>query len=59
MKAFNDLADFSTFSICFSGSGHTNPPGTCDPAEFAACDLDEDGDVDLGDFSTFSINFTG
>jgi len=51
-----DLADFTTFQLCFGGSN--NPPAsTCPPAVNA--DLDGDHDVDLGDFLIFQQNFTG
>lgn len=45
-----DADDFAVFALCLNGPGITTPPAGCDPADFAAADLDGDGDVDLVDY---------
>lgn len=49
-----DIADFSRFTGCYTGSGRPIRNEQCRVA-----DLDNDGDVDIADFSTFAENFTG
>ncbi len=48
-----DMADFGFFQRCFSGMG--NPPPDSPPG-CAACDLDQDNDVDLVDFGVLESN---
>lgn len=50
-----DLADFSTFQLCFTGPA---PTGALSPA-CRCVDFNADGDVDLADFSQFQTSFTG
>ncbi|MCK4342299.1 MAG: hypothetical protein KAY37_11320 [Phycisphaerae bacterium] len=54
-----DIVDFEVFSGCLAGPDVTEPPPGCDPLNFAAADLANDGDVDLEDFATFQTSFTG
>jgi hypothetical protein len=51
-----DLADFSAFQLCFSGSG-SPPASSCPPG--ADADLDMDADVDNSDTSIFVNQMTG
>jgi hypothetical protein len=51
-----NLSDFSTFSVCYSGTSKVRPGG-CPEEAWEEADLDGDGDVDLSDFSTFSVLF--
>jgi len=52
-----DLDDYSVFAGCMSGPQESDPPPTCDAADFEAADLDGDDDVDLRDWAAFKVEF--
>jgi hypothetical protein len=52
-----DLADFSTFAVCYGVRLPLEPGGSCSPRDAVASDLDANGEVDLSDFATFAFNF--
>jgi hypothetical protein len=49
-----DLADYATLAVCFGNDGGLQA-GACAPADYAASDLDADGDVDQDDAALFRI----
>ena len=49
-----DLADFSTFAVCF---GLSQPTTSCDEEELELADLNGDSLINLLDFMTFALLF--
>jgi len=49
-----DLADFTSFQVCFNGPNRPHRREGCGGADF-----DSDGDVDLADFTSFQLCFNG
>ncbi len=54
-----DAADFVTFASCLAGPVVLTPPAGCEPSDFAAADLDGDGDVDVRDAGVLGQHFAG
>ncbi len=48
-----DAEDVAAIAHCATGAAVPGPPPGCTPEQFAAADLDNDGDVDADDFGRF------
>ncbi len=53
-----DLADLAVMVTCLGGPEASSPPSGCAPDQFAAADLELDGDVDLLDAVGFLNDFS-